>query len=84
MKHQYYELSDLLKDDYFIQWVTKAQNESNHFWDNWILDHPEKSKVIAEAKLLILSINYSKTFELTKKEYTDRLEGILRDDIKRQ
>jgi transmembrane sensor len=82
MKYKDYELNDFLKDDYFIQWVTNAQNGSNHFWDNWIRNHPEKNKVVAEAKQLILSFNYRNSFELNEKEYTDLLEGILRDEIK--
>lgn len=82
MKYKDYDLKDFLKDDYFIQWVTNAQSGSNHFWDNWIRNHPEKNKVVAEAKQLILSVNYSQSFDLSEKEYTDLLEGILRDEIK--
>ncbi|MFT7034660.1 MAG: transmembrane sensor [Cyclobacteriaceae bacterium] len=82
MKYSEYNLEDFLKDDYFIQWVTNAQNGSNHFWDNWIRNHPEKNKVVAEAKQLILSFNYRNSFELNEKEYTDLLEGILKNEVK--
>jgi transmembrane sensor len=81
MKYTDYKLDDFLKDDYFIQWVTNGQNESNHFWDNWICNHPGKSNIVSEAKQLILAFNYKQSFKLEEKKYTDLLEGILKNEI---
>ncbi len=54
-------MQDFAQDDYFIQWVQSPDSESDAFWNNWIKDHPHKKGIIAEARMVIASIDFSAT-----------------------
>lgn len=46
---------DFALDTSFIRWVRIAENHA--FWQNWILEHPEKTDSIKTARLLVLSVS---------------------------
>lgn len=57
MDYRYYTDLDFASDDYFVRWVRFPDEHSNHFWTQWLKDHPHKEKEINRAKRLLLSIN---------------------------
>lgn len=40
-------------DDSFIHWIKNP--ECDDFWGNWVSQHPEKSEVIGQARMIVLS-----------------------------
>jgi ferric-dicitrate binding protein FerR (iron transport regulator) len=52
-----YEVEDFLHDDFFIGWVLNATTEHQIFWDQWLLDNPDRKKVVESASQIISSIN---------------------------
>jgi transmembrane sensor len=46
MKHEEFSLTELIRDDEFIQWVKSPDAESNAYWSEMITRFPEKKKVI--------------------------------------
>ncbi|MFC5411944.1 FecR family protein [Larkinella bovis] len=63
MAYQNYQLEDFLKDDDFIRWVKNPTAEQNHFWDRWLVEHPDKVQTVAQAKQLILSVRYKYSYQ---------------------
>lgn len=56
MKHEEFSLTELIRDDEFIQWVKSPDAESNAYWSEMITRFPEKKKVIEMAKEYVLLI----------------------------
>jgi len=54
--YEKYQVEDFIYDDFFIAWVLHKSPESETFWNQWILQHPEKRKTITDAALLLSSI----------------------------
>ncbi|MEN7548490.1 FecR domain-containing protein [Rapidithrix thailandica] len=58
MKYTDYTLEDFLQDEYFVQWVKKPGEEAEFFWQSWLANHPEKAKLLAQAKEIILRMEF--------------------------
>lgn len=56
-KYSNYEVEDFLHDDFFINWVLNNTPEQQAFWDQWLLDNPDRKKVIESARQIISYIN---------------------------
>jgi transmembrane sensor len=48
-----YTLSDFLEDDSFIQWVIRPDAGSNAFWQAFVVQYPQKEKVVREGATII-------------------------------
>jgi transmembrane sensor len=51
-----YDISDFVMDEDFIRWVHEQREEDNLFWVNWLQQNPDKHLVIAEARLVVESV----------------------------
>jgi transmembrane sensor len=52
-----YEIEDFLHDDFFIDWVLNSTADHQAFWEQWLLDNPERKKVLESARQIIAAIN---------------------------
>lgn len=52
-----YEVEDFLHDDFFIDWVQKGSSQHNEFWEQWLLNNPDRQKTVESAKQIILAIS---------------------------
>ena len=50
-----YKLDDFVQDLYFRKWVMGKLAPTNTFWEDWLLDNPEKTNLIEEAKTLVIA-----------------------------
>jgi ferric-dicitrate binding protein FerR (iron transport regulator) len=48
--------ADFICDEYFQNWLIKPNKETDGFWNNWLLQHPEKRETVEEAKNVLLQI----------------------------
>ncbi|MFD1819721.1 protein of unknown function [Pseudarcicella hirudinis] len=55
-KYLEYDIEDFVWDDYFRQWVLIPTRESDNFWKNWIVQYPEKAKLIEDARTLVKAL----------------------------
>ncbi|WEK33513.1 MAG: FecR domain-containing protein [Candidatus Pseudobacter hemicellulosilyticus] len=55
-QYEYYQIEDFLSDTSFIEWVLDQESEQAAFWDNWLLDHPEREPIVQRARNILLSI----------------------------
>ncbi|GAB3711087.1 FecR family protein [Spirosoma flavus] len=53
-----YSAGDFALDPRFQEWVQKPDSENERFWQNWLAQHPEKQGLIAEARQLVLHLNF--------------------------
>lgn len=76
MKYKDFDIEDFLMDEFFIKWVKKPNEETNHFWLKWIQSNPEKKDALLVAKEIIESMDYHDRVNLLDEEYTEIYEGI--------
>jgi transmembrane sensor len=50
-----YQLEDFVQDLHFRKWVLGRLSEENHFWEDWLADHPEKKALVEEARSLVVA-----------------------------
>lgn len=74
-----FRLSDFLADEFFKEWVIAPDEESCHFWDKWIANHPEKRKTVLQARQIIASFQYQTKAELGDEDYTDMYEAVMNE-----
>lgn len=51
-----YTANDFALDSSFRKWVLKKEATATLFWDNWLVQHPEKKETIALAQQIVLSL----------------------------
>ena len=78
-QYHIYTVRDFALDENFQQWVLKPDVKNNYEWSNWLKQHPEKEKVIAEAITLVKSIHF-RDYHLTA-EQKDQLWDAVWDNI---
>lgn len=68
---------DLLKNEYFVQWVIAPTDESMHYWSKWLVAHPNRKPDVALAKQLINSGEYAINEKMPEQHYSHVLENIV-------
>lgn len=71
--NQYNHLEDFLLDDTFVNWVQRPSEQSNMFWQQWILENPEKETMLDEAKIIVTQLKFKMivpSLETRKKVWT--------------
>lgn len=60
MKYSDFSVNDFTMDEYFQSWVFSPGDESaRNFWQSWLANHPEKKADVAEARLILETIQFS-------------------------
>jgi ferric-dicitrate binding protein FerR (iron transport regulator) len=57
----YSTIEDFISDSSFVNWVNKSQLSDVKFWDHWIQLHPNQQQMVADAKDVIIGIQFKKT-----------------------
>lgn len=57
MDYAGFDIADFAADEHFVSWVLHPDEQSDAFWNRWSAEHPEKSKILYEARLLVLLMN---------------------------
>jgi len=81
MKYEDYDIEHFITDEFFIQWIKNPNENNSHFWEKWILQHPEKRALVNKAAQIIRSIKSPDIPLFTDRMYVDIFEQIMRADI---
>ena len=57
MNYKRYQLTDFLEDPHFKQWVTEPTSEAESFWAKFLLEHPDMSEMIGNAKGILQELS---------------------------
>ncbi len=71
MHYQQYSARDFAADAHFINWVKNADRQTEIFWAQWLIQHPEKKPVIEEARRLVLAFQFK-----TDPDAADRVQHV--------
>lgn len=68
-------VNDLLQDLSFRKWVLHQDTEAGSFWENWVLENPEKKETVALARIMLKSLQFDEK-ELSEEESYQLLKRI--------
>ena len=79
-----FSLAGFIGDDYFGAWVRNPTPDTDLFWQQWLLDHPEKQALVAQARWVLLSVDFHKTppAEIDAEKILYRIKATLQEDQK--
>lgn len=78
MKYEDFDIDDFLKDEFFIHWVKNRDEDTVHFWEKWIQQHPERKHIVFTAADIIKSIHYKEKISISDRLYLETFENILK------
>jgi len=78
MKYIHYIEKDFIEDEYFQKWVLDSDSETRKYWENWILEHPEKKETVESAAHIILQINFDHSDQLSDENFDAMWQNISR------
>jgi transmembrane sensor len=58
MHFQFYSTEDFIQDEFFQQWVFAPSDESDKFWNSFLLIYPVQQRKVEEAKAFLLAIKF--------------------------
>lgn len=76
MNNQREEISDFLKDEYFVYWVTRSDPKADAYWKNWLEQHPDKLKQVKLAREMISSFQYQHNYQMPQDMREDMLQSL--------
>ncbi|NIJ43904.1 ferric-dicitrate binding protein FerR (iron transport regulator) [Wenyingzhuangia heitensis] len=83
MKYNNYSIEDFASDTYFQIWVFEGDLMANKFWSDWMVSHPEKKEIIADARKLVLLMGHDED-KLSKEDFDKMWKYIvLQRDLKK-
>ncbi|AWW31593.1 hypothetical protein DN752_16500 [Echinicola strongylocentroti] len=64
---------ELLEDEYFIQWLIAPDQESDKYWQAWMVNNPDKAAVLRDIKAVVNAIEPKHIHQLDSDEKADIL-----------
>ena len=69
-------IEQFLSNSSFVKWVKEPDDVSNEFWNNWLLNNPDKKEMFDLAKSIIQNLAYKHQYHLDKQELDAMFESI--------
>lgn len=60
-RYEEFTVADFIEDDFFLSWVKQPTPESDQFWEQWMILHPDRKSLVLEARQLVQSVDFRKT-----------------------
>lgn len=80
MDYKDFGVTDFLQNEFFVSWVITQDPDTDHFWSNWLSQHPEKIAEVNAARELVKSMQYQNEYRMNNAEYSHLMGRILQHD----
>lgn len=67
MNYLAFDIEDFIMDDFFQKWVKTPDEQTEAFWRQWLLEHPEKETVVSQASKFIQKIDFNEKWTATER-----------------
>ncbi|RRA99050.1 FecR family protein [Larkinella rosea] len=57
INYRTYEAEDFLFDESFRQWTTETTPQTARFWEQWLVQNPDRAEVVRQAQELVRALN---------------------------
>jgi transmembrane sensor len=69
MGYEYFDVEDFAADNLFQKWVLDPDPETEKFWEQWLLQNPNKESIIKKATWIVRNVSFDETW--TSRERAD-------------
>lgn len=77
-KYSLYELEDFIEDMSFRNWIKFPSDDNERYWTEFLRIHPDKQKIVLEAREFLLEVNsHFEETDLSKEDVQNKLDQIL-------
>ena len=70
--------SDFISDEYFQLWVKEPDQDADKFWNDWMIQHPDRKGVVIRARLFLENLQFN-----THLPSVDQTESSLQQSLKK-
>jgi ferric-dicitrate binding protein FerR (iron transport regulator) len=70
--------SDFISDEYFQRWVKEPDHDADKFWNEWMLQHPDRKGIVIRARLFLENLQFN-----TQLPSFDQTESSLQQSLKK-
>jgi len=77
MKYTHYLEEDFIADEYFQKWILNPDDMTRNFWENWILEHPEKKEIVESAASFVRLMRFEDSEEIPDKDFDAMWQNIV-------
>ena len=84
MKDPKSSISDLIKNEKFIQWVVNPNFETDHFWSRWLSANPTRKDDVERARQVIQATGYKKKYQMKEGDYNLVLSNVIEYNNRKQ
>ncbi len=60
MNRSIQQVEDLITDEQFVDWVKNPNPTNQQYWEEWLVQNPDKQPLIIEARQFILSLSFER------------------------
>jgi len=75
-----YKVEALLQDEFFVRWVNRPDEQSDHYWKGVLERNPELRKPINRAREIINLMQYERQYALEEGEYSHMLDTLIKEN----
>lgn len=62
MDYRFYSEEDFISDEKFQNWVLHPSGDLDSFWEQWMLENPDKKDVVMNAREVLLLLEFEENF----------------------
>ena len=69
-------IKDLLDNPSFMDWVKKPNAQLDEYWQDWLIQNPERKNDLTLARKFVTSIHYKQEYELSEQDKNEMFSKI--------
>ncbi|GAB4012493.1 FecR family protein [Spirosoma migulaei] len=77
MNYRIYNAEDFLFDESFRQWASGSAPQSAAFWEQWLVQNPDRAEVVKQAQELVRALNEHYRDDATDARFTSELNRLM-------
>ncbi|SOD95229.1 FecR family protein [Spirosoma fluviale] len=84
MDYRAYQVEDFLFDESFRQWTSGTSAQATAFWEQWLVQHPDRVHVVRQAQEMIRVLNNHYRDDATDDRLASELQRLMNNAAERR
>ncbi|MFD2934258.1 FecR family protein [Spirosoma flavum] len=84
MNYETYNAEDFLFDESFRQWIEGTSPQAITFWEQWLVQHPDRTDVVKQAQELVRALNDHYRDDAPTDRFTSELDCLMQRAAERR
>ncbi|WP_338876142.1 FecR family protein [Spirosoma sp. SC4-14] len=84
MNYKTYNAEDFLFDESFRQWTSGSSPQAAVFWEQWLLENPDRADIVRQAQELVRALNEHYGNEVTEERINSEIDRLMQRAAERR